>query len=499
MKDGTRRTPHAGEFKRSRVLVDLGGREASPRLDLSLQPADDRAIEDSIRRLSRNNLSFQPRLRKALPLNRPPESQVRAELPGRRDVLPEQRNMAARKRTVTPLFLAAALVAASGSHVEARPSPQPAPAATPVARIPFELNGHVIFLPVAVNGSPPGSFVLDTGAQGSSLNTRTASALRLPLGRGGTAHGAGGNIASHRLSGVTLGVGEARLEKLDLSAMELAPLENNTGRAIDGILGSDLFRRYVVEIDYETKRIRLYEPSGFDAEGRGASLPLRFEHQHPYVRAAVTLPGWGVLDGEFVLDLGSNLALILLPSFIEEKKLRDSLPPTIETFGRGVGGEVGLPIGRASRLRVGAHALEAPVTAFPRSGTFGRTGKAGNIGSAVLRRFRVTFDYSRSRMFLEPNARFGDPFEFDMSGLQLVTESPAFDVVRVNRVLPNSPAAEAGLRPADEILSVAGRPATAMRLAELREMLRQPDREYPLQIKRGAETLSVSLKTRRLL
>ncbi|HSE62327.1 MAG TPA: aspartyl protease family protein, partial [Thermoanaerobaculia bacterium] len=397
------------------------------------------------------------------------------------------------RRVATGLVLVAALLAHPGSRVAAADPPRA------IADVPFALNGHVIFLPVSVNGSPAGSFVLDTGAQGSSLNTRTANTLRLPLGRGGTSHGAGGAVASHRLTGVTLGVGEARLEKLDLAAIELAPLESNTGRPIDGILGSDLFRRYVVEIDYETKLMRLYEPSGFEAEGRGASLPLRFEDQHPYVRAAVTLPGRGVLDGEFVLDLGSNFALILLPSFIEEKKLRDSLPPTIETFGRGVGGEVGLPIGRASRLQIGAHALEAPVTAFPRSGTFGRKGKAGNIGSAVLRRFRLTFDYPRSRMFLEPNGRFGDPFEFDMSGLQLVTESPAFDVVRVNRVLPNSPAAEAGLRPADEILSVAGRPAAAMRLAELREMLRQPDREYPLRIKRGSETLSVTLKTRRLV
>lgn len=396
------------------------------------------------------------------------------------------------RRIATGLVLVAALLA--------HPGPRVAAAAPPRAiEVPFELNGHVIFLPVSVNGSPAGSFVLDTGAQGSSLNTRTANTLRLPLGRGGTSHGAGGAVASHRLTGVTLGVGEARLEKLDLAAIELAPLESNTGRPIDGILGSDLFRRYVVEIDYETKLVRLYEPSGFASEGRGTSLPLRFEDQHPYVRAAVTLPGRGVLDGEFVLDLGSNFALILLPSFIEEKKLRDSLPPTIETFGRGVGGEVGLPIGRASRLQIGAHALDAPVTAFPRSGTFGRKGKAGNIGSAVLRRFRLTFDYPRSRMFLEPNGRFGDPFEFDMSGLQLVTESPAFDVVRVSRVLPNSPAAEAGLRPADEILSVAGRPAAAMRLAELREMFRQPDREYPLRIKRGSETLSVSLKTRRLV
>ncbi len=86
-----------------------------------------------------------------------------------------------------------------------------------------------------------------------------------------------------------------------------------------------------------------------------------------------------------------------------------------------------------------------------------------------------------------------------MSGMQLVTESPAFDVVRVHRVLPNTPAEEVGIRQADEILSIGGRSSTSMRLAELREMLRQPDRQYALELKRGSETLSVELKTRRLI
>ena len=102
-------------------------------------------------------------------------------------------------------------------------------------------------------------------------------------------------------------------------------------------------------------------------------------------------------------------------------------------------------------------------------------------------------------MYLERNRRFAEPFEFDMSGLQLVTESPGFEVVRVNRVLPGSPAAEAGIRPADEILSIGGKLSTSIRLAEMREMLRQPDRHYALQLKRGSETLSVELKTRRLI
>jgi len=41
----------------------------------------------------------------------------------------------------------------------------------------------------------------------------------------------------------------------------------------------------------------------------------------------------------------------------------------------------------------------------------------GPIGNEILRRFKVTIDYSRQRMMLEPNAHFSDPFENDMSGI----------------------------------------------------------------------------------
>ena len=396
-------------------------------------------------------------------------------------------------RIVIRLAVAAALVASQTLAVMPR-----SPAVT-VARVPIEPNGNVVFVRVRVEGSRPLSFVLDTGAQGSCVNESVARSLGLRMDRPDTSTGAGGRVASGRVPDVTLGIGEAQLSGVTLAALHLASLENGVGRAIDGILGSDLFQRFVVEIDYEANEIRLHEPAGFDYRGPGESLPIDFHDDHPYVRAKVILPGREPLVGEFVLDAGSALPLILLPDFIAEKGLRAALPPTLETYGRGVGGDVILPVGRVSRLQLGGFALENPVTGFPRSGTFGRSGKAGNIGGAVLRRFRVTFDYSHRRVILEPNGRFPDPFEFDMSGLQLLTESPAFDVLRVKRVLANSPAAEAGIRAADEILSFDGRPATAMRLAELREMLRQPDREYPLRIKRGAETLSVSLKTRRLL
>ena len=368
-----------------------------------------------------------------------------------------------------------------------------------VAQFPFELNGNMTFLAVRANGSKPLSFGLDTGAFASVINTSVARQLGLKTGSQGVGIGAGGRVTSVNLPDITLDIGGALLKDLDLSAMDLVSIENSLGRTMDGILGYELFRRYVVEIDYESKEITLYEPADFVYVGRGESLPLNFYHRHPYVRAKVALPGIEPVEGEFVIDLGSNFPVILLPSFVEHNNLKASLPPTITTFGRGVGGEIRMPLGRASALQLGGLKIERPVTAFPSEGTFGEQGKAGNIGSAVLRRFKVIFDYSRSQMILEPNKHFSDPFEHDMSGLSLVTESPAFNVVRVNRVLAQSPGTEAGIKQGDEIVSVSGRPVTDQKLVELREMLRQPGKTFFLKVKRGAELISVELKTRRLI
>jgi predicted aspartyl protease len=398
-------------------------------------------------------------------------------------------------------MLSAALPAtlSANTGAVARAARQTAARQSHVARVPFEMNGNSLFLQARLNGSRPCWFILDTGAAQTVLNATTVQSLGLKVSGRGTLAGAGGNVQSTRVTGVTFDVGGALLKDLEVAALPLVQFENGGGRAIDGILGVEFFKRYVVEIDYEARQLTAYEPSGYVYAGRGESLPLSFEHNHPHVRAQLTLPGRPPLEGEFVIDAGSSLPIILLPSFIERNKLRDSLPATFTIYGRGVGGEVPLPVGRAESVRIGGFTLTQPVTAFPSTGTFGVEGKAGNIGTAILRRFKVVFDYSRKRVYLEPAKNFDDPFEFDMSGLGLASEGPSFSVCKVSRVLPGTPASEAGLRQGDEIVSVGGRPMGGTRLSDLREQLRRPDQTISLRVRRGAQELDVELKTRRLV
>ena len=392
---------------------------------------------------------------------------------------------------VFALALAASLPASAARQTAAGPSP--------VARVPFEMNGNSLFLQARINGSEPRWFVLDTGAGVTVLNSTSVRSLGLKVGASGTVEGAGGSAESAAVKDLTLDVGGAILKDVDAASLALTQFENNGGRALDGILGVDLFKRYVVEIDYEARQLTVYEPSGYKYVGRGESLPLTIKHNHPHVRAQLTLPGRPPLEGEFVIDAGSSMPIILLPAYIEQKGLRASLPATFTTYARGVGGEFPLPVGRAESVRVGGFTLPRPVTGFPTGGTFGGEGKVGNIGTAVLRRFKVVFDYSRKLVHLEPTKSFNDPFEFDMSGLGLASEGPSFSVFRVARVLPGTPAAEAGLRPGDEIVSFAGRPVAGTRLADVRELLRRPDQTISLRVRRGAEELDFELKTRRLV
>ncbi len=407
------------------------------------------------------------------------------------------RNQVTVLATITALIVVSiAALSAASARIQSGSVP---PAARTVAQVPFELNGNMTFLEVRVNGSRPLWFGLDTGAYLSVINTDVAQQLGLRTAGQSVGLGAGGRVASINLPDVDLDINGAILNDLNLSAMTLTSLENSLGRPMDGILGAEFFKRYVVEIDYEKKEISIYEPKGFVYSGKGEILPLTFSHNHPYVHAKISLPGVASIDGEFVIDSGSNYPLILLPSFIEQNKLRESLPTTLTTVGRGVGGEVPMPLGRVTTLEIGGLKLERPVTALPTRGWFGQEGKAGNIGSPVLRRFKVIFDYSRSRVILEPNKFFSEPFEHDMSGLSLVSDSPTFTTVRVDRVLAQSPAEEAGIKQNDEIVTVDGRPAAGYKLLALREMCRQPGRKISLQIKRGDQMIPIELKTRRLI
>jgi hypothetical protein len=350
--------------------------------------------------------------------------------------------------------------------------------------IAFEPYRNLIFLPVRVNGSRPLSFVLDSGSGMGIIDRARARELGLKLKKGGQGVGVGDGIFDYDLAtDVSLAFAgmNVALEKIkvaDLSSMRLV-----FGRRVDGSLGCPIFARYVVAVDNDKHKLSFFNPKTYVHSGRGDKIPLTIEHGIPYVTAKLKLHGRDAVERRFAIDTGSAITAIA------DDLIAKTASRKLETVIAGLGKEGKGIVARVEKLQLGRFAIE---------NAYGRTGKFSLLGGGILSRFNMVFDYSRRLLILEPNSRFSGPYLYDASGLVLrLTEDLKY--FRIHAVLANSPAAEAGLRRDDTITTIDGRGAAHYDLTQVQNLFKKKGAQHRLNIRRGEQTLQVTITLRELL
>jgi hypothetical protein len=187
------------------------------------------------------------------------------------------------------------------------------------------------------------------------------------------------------------------------------------------------------------------------------------------------------------LNVGSHDAITLPKNAIEFE------------LGRGVGGVIDGHIGRIKSLHLGKYTLENVVTSFYSGLLQGPmdVGRNGGLGHMILCRFVVTFDYQNERMILEPNEHFDDAFEFNMAGMAFTKTGKG--QFRIDRVVPNSPASDSGLKVGDPVNLINGQPAPQFKIDDFKQLLKNEGKEISLGISRDDKKLEVKMKLRRLI
>ena len=368
--------------------------------------------------------------------------------------------------------------------------------------IPFELVNRHIFLNIKV-GNTLLSVIVDTGDKLAIIDLERAKSLGLTLQGEINVGGAGAGL----LKGAYVKDGSFTMPGLDgftqpvTLALPLDMLEPNFGHDVDGIIGSDFIKEYVVEVDYPARVLRLHNKQKFSYTGPGEIVPIKFNSAgHPIVQGEVVLKGRDPIRAEFVIDLGSGGALALHRPFVDEHRLPAPDQKTIRAIGGGAGGEITGRVGRISGLKLARFTIDNPITMFSTDskGAFANASIQGNIGEQIMCKFKILLDYDHNRIILEPNPNLKDPIERASSGLKLLGEGKDYRTFRVKEVLDDSPGTEAGLQKADLIISINGRPTAELTLTQLLEHFERTV-PYKLTVRRGEQILQVTITPRALI
>ena len=259
--------------------------------------------------------------------------------------------------------------------------------------IPLELTRNGLFFQVRVNRSEPLWFTLDSGSGATYLDLGIARKIGLEFQGTKKVHGAGkGLIQVQVAENVSFELPRLLTQGHRVHAIDLAGVQEQWGRRLDGLFGYDFLERFVVVIDYKARRLTVMDPTHFEYKGPGEIFPLEFEGRLPFIRAGITVPGNPPEESLFLVDTGSQ-------DEVDHPIIAKSRQTTRTTTGVGLGrASVGV-FGRVETLRLGEFQLR------DLSGVAGEGLGSHLIGGGVLHRFKIIFDYSRKRMILEQTSK----------------------------------------------------------------------------------------------
>lgn len=380
-------------------------------------------------------------------------------------------------------------------------------------KVKFQLVNNIMIIPLKVNDTEL-SFVLDSGANRPLLfNLDERDSIQINKVSEVTIRGLGDGDPIQVLNSYnnTFEIGAVRNKNQELYIVldESLNLSSVLGLPVHGIIGYDLFRDFVVEINYGAQYIKFHDPKWYAEKEskKNHVIPLSIRNRKAYVNGTVVLNDFKEVPVRMLLDTGSSDAIWLF-----ENETIDIPTKNYDDFlGRGLGGDI---FGKRTKIRsikIADFVIKDAKTAFPDKSSFRLIQNLGNrngsLGGEVLKRFNIVFNYSNNSISLRKNGNFKVPFHYNLSGIDLqhngvryVTESidgarkeekenvsksygnvqilmenqtrlSLVPEIIVSGIRMGSPAENAGLKEGDVILAVNGKSVHTFKLQHILQLL----------------------------
>lgn len=409
--------------------------------------------------------------------------------------------------------------------------------------IPFQLINNLIFIPINVNGVAL-NFLLDTGVEETilvSLEDKEELGFnnveKVKLRGLGSEEAIEGLKSKNNILSVN-GLID-RHHGLYIVLDQSFNFSTHIGIPVNGIIGYSFFKNNLVEINYDKKKIFIYE----DMESirrkvnkRYVKIPITIERSKPYAQALVTISDTEI-SAKLLLDLGNSDALWLFQDISKEIQVPQN---SFDDFlGKGFSGDVMGKRTRITKFSIHKYEFTNPIIAMPDANSIKSVtmveNRVGSIGGEIFKRFSVIFDYKNNQMFLAKSAQFDAPFQYNMSGIELQNEGvqwvqetvplqtvnafgTTFDesgnkvnsnfkykfslkpIYTIATIRKNSPAELCGLKKGDLIITINKVSGYKYSLQEINEILKSEDGKWlNFEIERNSQILNFKFQLKNIL
>jgi hypothetical protein len=265
--------------------------------------------------------------------------------------------------------------------------------------IPFRLKSNLVVLEATINGREM-PFVLDTGAV-NLIFPETVKELGL------TAEG--------HLSGFGGGQNEVTTSQVRVDALEFAStfyrpqifmvypfptLRQVTGVPdLAGILGYEIFKRFVIRIDYRKQEVTFTLPDTYHYTGNGVIIPFHFVGNAIEVDGAINS-----IPSRLIVDTGTTGSLILYSPWVSNHRaLFPNAFAATHTATGATGGDPVFAFAAIKLVTLGKYSVHDVTGALSlqTSGMTANPYSAGMVGAELFLKSAVILDYQRQRIILE--------------------------------------------------------------------------------------------------
>jgi hypothetical protein len=280
---------------------------------------------------------------------------------------------------------------------------------TVATTIPYTYVDNRIVIECRLDGQGPFTMILDTGSPSIAVTSETAGKLAVAVHAAGTVTGAGNLAAKNgRAQIATLSLGGLTFRQLDADVLDLTEIRTKLHFArLDGIIGYPVLKQFATFVDVDDKTITFTQSAPSVPSN---ATTTHFEGVLPEVH--------GVIDGvagKVLVDSGDRSSLTLFGPFAKRNGFYGRYPSKENIVtGYGLGGPVYADVFTLPSLDVFGTHLTQVVTRASRQtgGVFASTADSASIGTGVLKRFNIVYDYPHKTIVAWPSKYFATPDAF---------------------------------------------------------------------------------------